>query len=249
MSLKKKIKNALPPGFKKAIGPMLKKRYWNKDYDQALKKFSDLFYKERLQAEQSIPSVDVEQRHIQNCKVILNRATLLSLLPKNAVCAEIGVDKGEFSEQILAATTPAKLHLIDVWGDPGRYHDGLKLQIEEKFKNQIQAKTIEINLGYSTDVLANMPDAYFDWVYLDTDHSYKTTAQELKLLNRKLKPAGIICGHDYIMGNWVGGIRYGVMEAVHEFCVKENWELIYITINKNESPSFAIKRKSKHNIV
>ncbi len=91
-------------------------------------------------------------------------------------------------------------------------------------------------------VLQNFPGHSFDWVYLDTYHSYQVTADELLLLKDKVKIDGIIAGHDYIIGNWIRDCRYGVIEAVHEFCFKQNWELIYITINKNEMPSFAISR-------
>ncbi|MCU0386267.1 MAG: hypothetical protein MUE38_09580, partial [Flavihumibacter sp.] len=58
----------------------------------------------------------------------------------------------------------------------------------------------------------------------------------------KLKPGGIIAGHDFIKGNWLSGYRYGVMEAVYEFCVTHNWELIFLTTETNDHPSFAIRR-------
>lgn len=240
--MKQALKKFLPKPLKSFLGNILQKRNWNKGYDEGLKKFSDVFLKQRQKIESKIPSVDLEQKHIENLKVIVNREQLLSLLPQQGICAEIGVDKGEFSELILKITKPRKLHLVDAWGDSNRYHDGLKLIVEDTFKDEIKENLVEINLGYSTDVLAKMPDDYFDWVYIDTDHSYKTTAQELKILNKKVKPGGIICGHDYIMGNWVGSVRYGVMEAVHEFCLQYNWELLYLTINKNEMPSFSIRR-------
>jgi hypothetical protein len=37
------------------------------------------------------------------------------------ICAEIGVWKGEFSEQILSVTDPIKLHLVDPWAFAPRY--------------------------------------------------------------------------------------------------------------------------------
>jgi hypothetical protein len=164
--------------------------------------------------------------------------------PLNAVCAEIGVDKGDFSEQILKITAPSKLHLIDAWGDSLRYHDGLKIAVQERFKTEIQNDQVNINIGYSTDVLNTFPDQYFDWVYLDTDHTYSTTAAELRILKTKMKRNGIISGHDYISGNWITGFRYGVIEAVNEMCVKEGWELIFLTSETNQCRSFAIRKIS-----
>ena len=63
---------------------------------------------------------------------------------------------------------------------------------------------------------------------------------ELRAYAPKLRPGGIMAGHDYSMGNWVKGFRYGVIEAVHEFCVEHDWELRYLTVQRLERPSFAI---------
>ena len=43
------------------------------------------------------------------------RAELLKRTPKDSICAEVGVWKGEFSKQILKRTSPRMLHLIDPW--------------------------------------------------------------------------------------------------------------------------------------
>jgi len=155
--------------------------------------------------------------------------------------AEIGVDHGEFSESIIKISSPQKLHLIDAWAEHTRYHSGLKSIVENRFKSEIDKGIVSLNVGFSTTVLLNFPDAYFDWVYLDTDHSYQTTKAELAILKSKVKPGGIIAGHDYTIGNWVGGYRYGVIEAVNEFCVNENWEIIFLTIEADHHRSYAIK--------
>jgi hypothetical protein len=68
------------------------------------------------------------------------------------------------------------------------------------------------------------------------------TIAELNLYSKKIKQGGIIAGHDYIIGNWTDMIRYGVIEAVYEFCVNNEWEIIYITMELNENPSFAIRK-------
>jgi hypothetical protein len=212
------------------------KKIWGfKEYDEIRKEF----LLQRQKEDEAIPKIDLQPKHIKNLKVVLDRIELLRQMPKNSICAEIGVEKGDFSQKILEITLPKKLHLIDKWNDPSRYHDGLKTIVEKKFSKEIATGQIEINVGLSTEVLKNFPDYYFDWVYLDTDHTYKVTAEELSILKHKVKKDGIIAGHDYIIGNWAGNCRYGVIEAVHELCVKDDWELIYITIN---SPSFVIKK-------
>lgn len=50
-----------------------------------------------------------------------------------------------------------------------------------------------------------------------------------------------------MQGNWDSQCRYGVIEAVHEFCVSENYQIQYLTMDISESLSFAIK-KSNNNL-
>lgn len=186
-----------------------------------------------------IPTFEFQSKHIANTKVLSDREELLKLLPKNGVIAEIGVDKGEFSEKIMDITSPTKLHLIDNWNCE-RYHEGLKKDVEAKFGKEITSDKIEINFGLSTDVANAFSDDYFDWIYIDTDHTYKTTLSELRLYAAKIKPGGIIAGHDFMPGNITGIVLYGVTQAVKQFCNEENWELVYLSIE--DIPSFAIKK-------
>ena len=196
----------------------------------------------RFNVNKEIPLYSLNEKHIGNLKVLVNRTALLEVLPKGGDVAEIGVHKGEFAKVIWDISAPKKLHLIDSWGDPNRSHAGLKNLVEEKFKDQIAESRVDLNVGLSTAIIPTFPANYFDWVYADTDHSYSLTIRELNLLKDKIKPNGIIAGHDYTLGNWVDDVRYGVVEAVHEFCVKENWEIIYLTIETDHYKSFAIRK-------
>jgi hypothetical protein len=197
--------------------------------------------KRRETIDSSIPKAELKEKNFINLRVLKDRDQLLKLMPKNGIVAELGVDKGVFSKRILELCEPQKLHLIDVW-DSERYHKGLKLEIEEIFQRQIFNKRVEINFGYSTEVSSIFPNEYFDWIYIDTDHSYQLTKLELEMYSSKIKPGGIIAGHDFKMGNWVNQIRYGVIEAVYEFCVANDWEIIFITMNLSENQSFAIRK-------
>jgi 23S rRNA U2552 (ribose-2'-O)-methylase RlmE/FtsJ len=200
-----------------------------------------LIRKKLVDQDNRMPKYAYQGKHVRNLKPLANRFDLLDLMPKNAVVAELGVDKGAFSHEILTRTQPERLHLIDVWNTE-RYHQGLKNEVQIKFEKQIASKQVILNLGLSTDVVNDFPDNYFDWIYIDTEHSYKVTKAELEKYAVKMKSGGIIAGHDYINGIWVNLTRYGVIEAVAEFCNNYNWELIYITMDYNEPPSFAIRK-------
>ena len=166
---------------------------------------------------------------------------------KTGVVAELGVDEGGFSQLILSINKPSKLHLVDFWGSK-RYNQLKRKKVESLFQEGINNNGVEINIGLSTEVVKDFNDNYFDLVYIDTSHSYKTTIEELELYSEKVKIDGVIAGHDYILGNWNGMIRYGVIEAVHEFCVKHNWEIMYLTTELNDNPSFAIRRIVNENM-
>jgi len=195
----------------------------------------------RTSESDQIPQFQLSEKHLKNAKLIVDRQKLLRLLPKNAIVAEIGVDKGDFTAEIIEICQPSKLHLIDMWGDK-RYHEGKALLVEDKFKDLIAQKKVEINRGFSTAELAKFPDNYFDWVYIDTDHSYQLTIEELKICNRIVKENGIIAGHDFVQGNWDGGVRYGVVEAVYQLCVENDWEMVYTTTEPDHHRSFAIRK-------
>ena len=215
------LKKLLAPVYKSFILPTVKKM--------------------NTKASQAIPIFELSEMHIKNAKLLTTREELLELLPKGGIVAELGVDEGEFSKSILGINKPKKLHLVDFWGSK-RYNQDKRRKVETRFKKNIEANNLEINLGLSTEVVKGFQDNYFDWIYIDTSHSYKTTIEELELYRSKIKSNGFIAGHDYVMGHWNGMVRYGVIEAVYEFCVKYNWEIIFLTTELNESLSFAIKR-------
>lgn len=187
------------------------------------------------------PKVRLAEKHMRNCALLLDRAELLTRLPRGGTVAELGVDHGDFSARILELTQPARLHLIDMWGSE-RYHGGLFDGVKQRFRSEISDGSIQVHRKMSVDAADDFADASFDWIYIDTDHSYETTARELRRFAPKIKDGGLIAGHDYCMGNWANSYRYGVIEAVHEFCVRENWELVYLTAEPLESQSFAIRR-------
>ena len=52
--------------------------------------------------------------HLRNCRLFASREELLERLPKFGIGAEIGVDRGHFSEMIFSITQPRELNLFDL---------------------------------------------------------------------------------------------------------------------------------------
>lgn len=190
-----------------------------------------------------MPVPETGYNHLKNGKLLATREQLLALLPQNGVVAELGVDHGDFSRKILDINQPAKLHLIDVWKSE-RYPEQLFHEVSQKFQTEIEEGKVVINRGLSTEVVDQFPDHYFDWIYIDTVHDYKITKLELENYRPKIKEGGIIAGHDFIVGEIDVPWKYGVIEAVYEFCVEQSWEIIYLTMERGISPSFAIRQIS-----
>lgn len=213
---------------------------------QAIKKKFYTYYTQKHSLIQkpkyeTMPVPEIGHKYLENGKMLSTREQLLALLPQNGVVAELGVDHGDFSKMILDINQPAILHLIDVWKSD-RYPEQLFHEVSQQFQTEIKEGIVVVNRGLSTDLVSQFPDRYFDWIYIDTVHDYKTTKLELKEYRLKIKQGGIIAGHDFIVGEIDVPWKYGVIEAVYEFCVEHGWEIIYLTMERSISPSFAIRQ-------
>lgn len=149
------------------------------------------------------------------------RIDLLKKMPKDSVCAEIGVFGGEFARQILSVVKPKELHLIDPWKheDDGPFSEADENYSQEKFDAMYDHLVGSIpeatfHRGYSHDVVSQFEDGHFDWIYLDACHWYTEVKQDLNDWFPKVKSNGWICGHDYQVER--GHQRTGVLRAVNE---------------------------------
>ena len=91
----------------------------------------------------SIPKHSVKKVNILNGSILANRKHLLEILPKNGVVAELGVDSGDFTEQIIKISNPKKIYLIDTWSSK-RYGQEKFDFVKKKFSDEIKSKKIEI---------------------------------------------------------------------------------------------------------
>jgi predicted O-methyltransferase YrrM len=62
----------------------------------------------------------------------------------------------------------------------------------------------------SREAAEMVADASQDFVFIDADHRYESVLEDIRLWRPKVKPGGLLCGHDYS-----GGFP-GVVQAVHE---------------------------------
>lgn len=185
----------------------------------------------------------LEDKHIKNCRLLSDREILLEKLSghynKKFSFAEIGVAFGDFSRKVLDICSPSKLYLIDAW-EGERYEKGLET-VKTNLKDEIADGVVEIIRGYSSAALEELQDSSIDIVYIDTDHTYETTWEELLICARKVRADGFICGHDYTKYNPYSRMDYGVYDAVNRFCAEYNYEIYYLTMEVDGCHSYALK--------
>lgn len=71
-----------------------------------------------------------------------------------------------------------------------------KIVAEKSSKYSVNITVIH-DFSTSAMVINAFPDNYFDFVYVDGDHSYKGSKSDLRNYYAKVKRGGVIAGHDY----------------------------------------------------
>jgi hypothetical protein len=192
--------------------------------------------------------------------VLPTRIQLIQLFPKGSVGAEVGVFRGDMSQALMRIVRPAKLHLVDMWetwyspeyaaqldplclpaplpadtqGAPAM--TGAQwLAAREHLEVMFAGQPVEFHVGVSWQKAADFEDASLDWVYIDGDHRREGCLADLMAYYPKVKPAGLICGHDFCY------IFPGVQQAVIEFVQSGKAEMI--ALDRSEFTSYVMRKK------
>lgn len=179
--------------------------------------------------------VKLLRKHINNAKLLIDRYEQLERLPKNGVVVEIGVSKGFYSEEILKINNPKKLYLVEI----NKSHcDNLK----KKFSKEINEGRVVVINESSFSAHKHFEDKYFDWIYIDGGHDYNSVLKDTYNFLPKIKEDGFMVQNDYILHDYVINVRYGTMHVINEFCLKEDWEIIYYTLATNDFKDVVLKK-------
>lgn len=173
----------------------------------------------------------------------MKRENLIDLFDtKKIKIAEIGVEYGGFTEQYF--NEESEIHLIDMWTTEGNdyYFSTREGQVEEGYRKVLSKysdkKNVKIIKMKSSEASINYPNDFFDWIYIDADHSYESVILDIKCWFPKLKKGGIISGHDFDPSpEDINYEKYGVKKAVEEFFDK-NYKL---TSEINYKSWYAVK--------
>ena len=160
------------------------------------------------------------------------RNFLLRDLPRGSAGAEIGVWKGDFSEQMIRLVRPRRLFLVDPWQfmpDSEHGHtrygggvatsqddmDDIYAQVQRRFSRHISANTVCLHRGTlgTLSESSGSTESFLDWIYVDGDHNYESVRSDLRHAAKCVRPGGLIMGDDYTYGGWW---HDSVIRAVHE---------------------------------
>lgn len=179
--------------------------------------------------------------------IVKNRMDLLRLVIRDGmVGAELGVFIGKFSEDMLNAFKLKTLYMVDTF--TGLQTSGLdgglnvvSANMPEEYERLSfkyrEHQTAKIVKSTTHDFLEQIGDGVLDFVYIDADHRYPAVKRDLELSHQKVKPGGIIMGHDYHLQQFPG-----VVAAVDEICMDNGLSIFALT--ECPLPSFAIVKPS-----
>lgn len=232
-----KMPSVLPSLLPSVLGPDLPRKAWKA-----------LYWTATLQLPRRL-------RERRQARAYARREDFLEILPKHSVGAELGVFKGEFSRHILTVVRPRELHLIDLWWvgfgefypDWGDYtgHGTLRTRAAYEQARRTVARfardgEVHFHVEDGVRCLGRFPDGHFDWIYIDSSHSYDGTAAELEVARLKVKPDGLIAGHDWQEDP--GHEHHGVYRAIRDFTARHPWEVAHV--DRSYPAQWCLKRRA-----
>jgi predicted O-methyltransferase YrrM len=133
-------------------------------------------------------------------------------MPTGAKVVEIGSWLGRSTVAIYDALPhDARLWAVDTFAGDDDIRDLFgdidSADIRAQFdRNTAGCERLEVLQADSVEGSSHFAAGSLDWVYIDADHSYRSVIADIRAWGPKLKPGGLISGHDYG--------RAGVADAV-----------------------------------
>lgn len=174
--------------------------------------------------------------------------TYMDQLGAEGYGVELGVQRAEFSYGMMTGwTNVTKYYLVDPWAHQADYVDGANRDQDEQETIYAEAKERMAEFGkrvafirdYSTKAVEKFPDCYFDWVYVDAVHDYEGALNDMIDWWPKVRPGGVMAGHDYLDAILPPDVIFGSKSAADRFAVAVNRPL-HVTQNDGDYPSFWI---------
>jgi hypothetical protein len=175
-----------------------------------------------------------------------------SKVPDKGLIVEIGAWKGRSSAAIYTgAKKTVTCVSIDTWkGTPSEMHahgEALEVDLHEVYKQNMLNLGIKVSpylpfsaygyagpyymIGDSVESAANIPDGLIDWLFVDGDHS--KTGADIDAYLPKMKPDGLVTGHDYFC------FFETIQQEIHKrFFIHQLFQSIWVKYANNQPPGW-----------
>ena len=166
------------------------------------------------------------------------------------VGCEVGVEKGKNAQTMFEIIPNLKLYVVDSYKQHPQYnyaavdfpHHWNKhnlLMAKRQAEKKMQGRNAVIIEKFSDEAVQDIPYDSLDFVYIDGGHSYDYVMTDIILWTWRVRPGGIVSGHDYISASELNlKLDINVQQAVND----------YISVHKIDNWFLTDKtRKSNHN--
>jgi len=136
---------------------------------------------------------------------------------------EIGTLRGEYAKTLCRVNPRLRLIAVDPWIPYEGYHDQLQKTMQrlpdiyEEAQARLEPYHCTLWRKTSAEAAPDIPDGSLDFVFIDGNHAFDYVMQDLTLWMPKVKPGGILSGHDYHRFTRPPYRHIQVIEAVNAF--------------------------------
>ncbi len=123
---------------------------------------------------------------------------ILPLLRSGWEGVELGVADGHSAAALLAFGV-RRLYLVDPWCDYDGYLERSDEKAMEFCLNQLRAydpSRWKVLRMASAEAIPLLPDG-LDFIWIDANHRYEWVKSDCEMSWSKVRPGGVLCGHDY----------------------------------------------------
>lgn len=140
------------------------------------------------------------------------------------VICEVGVFAGRNFGRMIEHDPDIAI-AVDMWKEDGIYEHNdsgfSQSELDNEYRhfcNRMKEKRfVNIYKEHSLEAVKHFPDEYFDFIYIDADHTFEGTLSDLQSWYPKLKKGRFFIGDDYNRTVYPTQVTYDVKGAVEKF--------------------------------
>lgn len=148
--------------------------------------------------------------------------------------AEIGVREGRYSEALCRGINGLELLCVDLWGAYYHFDAAGGAAHYATASRRLEPYRATLVKKQSMAAANNVPDASLDFVYIDADHRFDFVMEDLIEWTKKVRPGGIVSGHDYYRFRNAGVVpavdTYTHVHGIHEWFITDEKEASFFWV-------------------